>query len=133
MATAEFSGTVGTVTASAGSANLIGSILTKGQAVGITATHAAAVNTDVATLVADGATPTQAHVNTLNTDWTAMKADMAALQTAITALTADISLYIGSIANVADMNKLRSTLKAIVTTIQGSGLLAAGSGSPRSL
>lgn len=33
------------------------------------ATQMATVATDVATLVADGATPTQAHVTTLNTDW----------------------------------------------------------------
>jgi len=32
-----------------------------------------AVIADIATLVADGATPTQAHVSTLNTDWVTLK------------------------------------------------------------
>lgn len=43
-----------------------------------------AVDNAIATLVADGATPTQAHVTTLNTAWTALKADIAALDTSAT-------------------------------------------------
>ena len=45
---------------------------------------ATAVAADVATLVADGASPTQGHVTTLNTDYTALAA-------AITAFEADIA------------------------------------------
>jgi len=40
-----------------------------------------AVAADIATLVADGATPTQAHVTTLNTDWGTLK---ALIDTAVT-------------------------------------------------
>jgi hypothetical protein len=49
------------------------------------------VDGNIATLVADGATPTQAHVNTLNTNWTTMKTDMIALHNAIVAYEADIA------------------------------------------
>src|SRR5689334_15299312 len=44
------------------------------------------VATDIATLVSDGASPTQGHVNTLNTDWTAYKAS-------IDAISADCTLF----------------------------------------
>lgn len=43
-----------------------------------TAAAQATVTADIATLVADGATPTQAHVNTLNTDYTAFLATLTA-------------------------------------------------------
>lgn len=52
-------------------------LVQEGDAVNSVATTT--VNSDVATLVADGATPTQAHVNTLNTDWTALKAGTGAI------------------------------------------------------
>jgi hypothetical protein len=39
----------------------------------------ATVTADIATLVADGASPTQAHVTTLNTDYTALLAGIAAI------------------------------------------------------
>lgn len=42
----------------------------------------ATVAADVATLVADGATPTQGHVDTLNTDWTAYLASLTAAASA---------------------------------------------------
>jgi hypothetical protein len=49
------------------------------------------VDTDIGVLVADGATPTQAHVTTLNGHWTTMKTDMIALHAAIVAYEADIA------------------------------------------
>lgn len=41
----------------------------------------ATVAADIAVLVADGATPTQAHVNTLDTDWAALLAGTGAVPT----------------------------------------------------
>jgi len=46
-----------------------------------TATTQAAVAADIATLVADGASPTQAHVTTLNTDWAAFIATLGTYPT----------------------------------------------------
>ena len=56
----------------------------KGGAVGFgggaaaTPPSTATVDTDVGVLVADGASPTQGHVNTLNTDWGVLKPLIAA-------------------------------------------------------
>ncbi len=44
-----------------------------------TASTQATVAADIATLVADGASPTQAHVTTLNTDWAAFIATLGTL------------------------------------------------------
>lgn len=44
-----------------------------------------AVAADIATLVADGATPTQAHVTTLNTDWGTLKTQIDAKQAEVSA------------------------------------------------
>lgn len=69
----------------------------------------ATVTADVATLVADGATPTQGHVNTLNTDYTALAA----------ATSADVVLIFDA-AVVTNQNQLKAALQKI--------LLAAASG-----
>lgn len=102
MAAAEFRATAGTVTATAGAANGIGNVIA-----------------DTAVLVTDGATPTQAHVNTLNTDLTAALAE------------GDVIVYITSISNIADMNVFRQCLRRIETVVAGSGIFATGSGTPR--
>jgi hypothetical protein len=60
----------------------------------------------IATLVADGASPTQAHVTTLNTAWTTLKAALD------THAAADVSLLYNT-ATVNTTNKGSSALRAI--------------------
>jgi hypothetical protein len=68
----------------------------------------AAVVTDTATLVADGASPTQGHVTTLNTDVTALN----------TALAGDVVLmWDGS--TVTNRRQLRSALLLALQMIDG--------------
>lgn len=131
MATAEYKATVGTVAPSASSANLVGATLSAMTAAASDGTEGAAVEDAVAVLEADDASPTQAHVNDLRAAWDAYVAKVDAASTAAAAITADISLYIGTVANVADMNKLKSALRALELCIQGSNLLAQGSANPR--
>lgn len=76
------------------------------------------VNTDVATLVADGATPTQAHVNTLNTDWTALKAG-----TAIVPPTTDIIISY-DITAVGSFNVLKQAVALLLEKIRLTGDLS---------
>lgn len=68
----------------------------------------AAVTADVATLVADGASPTQAHVTTLNTDYTALAA----------AINGDVTIiWNGSV--VTSRNQLRHALLAAIKAVEG--------------
>lgn len=75
--------------------------------VGASAPNLAAVVTDTATLVSDGATPTQAHVNTLNTDVTAFNA----------AITGDVTVYFDT-TKITTVNQLRSVLAAAMVAAQ---------------
>ena len=70
------------------------------------------VAADVATLVADGATPTQAHVTTLNTDWTAFLASA----------TGDVVISVNT-TNITTRNQLRAAVAAILRMVEGSGYL----------
>ncbi len=56
----------------------------------VTATVTTTVAANVATLVADAGSPTQGHVNTLNTNWGVLLTAINALKTAITAFEADV-------------------------------------------
>jgi hypothetical protein len=132
MATAEYKATVGAVTASASSANLIGNVITLQAAAASNGTDGQALANAIATAVADGASPTQAHVTAIDDAWTTYKADIDAVTTATAALTADLSLYIGNVSNVGSMNKLRNALKALELCIRGSNLLQSGDPNPRS-
>ena len=60
----------------------------------------ATVTTDVATLVADGASPMQSHVNTLNTDYTALAATV----------NGDVTV-IWDASTITTKNQLRAALK----------------------
>lgn len=120
MATAEFSASAGTTQARAGAANAVGAIASAG-------TLATAVNSAVATLVADGASPTQAHVTTLNTAWSALKTALDA------PASADMTVYIGSVSNIGDMNVLRQMWRMVERVIAGSGVLNKGAANPRAL
>jgi hypothetical protein len=70
------------------------------------------VNTDVGVLVADGATPTQAHVNTLNTDWTAFLASH----------TGDIVVSVDT-AKVTTKNQFLAAIAALLAVVDGSSIL----------
>lgn len=73
---------------------------------GFTPDHASLKSTvaaNIATLVADGAAPTQAHVNTLNTSW-------SNFTMALPAPTADVSIFVNTA--TVTRNKLRDALDA---------------------
>lgn len=101
----------------------------------------ATVAANVATLVADGASPTQAHVTTLNTNWGTLLTAIGALNTAINAadtaadavsltaalasVGADVSVLFNP-ATVINENKLDLALRAIRAQIDSTGDLAVG-------
>lgn len=58
------------------------------------------------------------------------KTATAAAVTAATP-TADLTLFVGSVANVGDMNKLRNGMRAIEYAAEGTSWFAKGSGNPR--
>lgn len=80
----------------------------------------------VAVLVADGALPTQAHVNTLNTAWGLLATAIAATQTATAAAKvsvagANVILDIDT-AVVTTQNGARAALRQLQRMVEGSGL-----------
>lgn len=94
-----------------------------GTAAGTLTTNVAAA---VAVLVADGATPTQAHVNTLNTAWGLLATAIATTKTSTAAAKAGVAtknviLDIDA-AVVTTKNGVRAALRDIMRTVDGSGL-----------
>lgn len=81
----------------------------------------ATVAADVATLVADGASPTQAHVTTLNTDWGTFLTAETTYRGGVSALTANASFFYDPSA-VTTMNQALAILRAIEHRLRGSGL-----------
>jgi hypothetical protein len=82
-----------------------------GDPVALAVTVAAAV----AVLVADGATPTQAHVTTLNTAYTALAATQMAAADGV-----GISI---NTANVTTRNQLKNVFDRFMVAMQGRALL----------
>lgn len=82
----------------------------------------ATVAADVATLVADGASPTQAHVTTLNTDWGTLLAAINTYVSQVNGSTGDVTLTINT-ANVTNKRQLQSALRDILARIDGSNIL----------
>lgn len=83
------------------------------------------VAANIATLVADGASPTQGHVNTLDTNWAALKAliDTAVADAAALPGTGgDVVLQVNA-GNVVTKNKLDEILRFMRQQIEGSNLL----------
>lgn len=76
-----------------------------------------AVAAAIATLVADGASPTQAHVTTLNNAWTTLKGLIDGQTGANATLLIDLS-------QIANMNQVRSVLRAFERALEGAGLTA---------
>jgi hypothetical protein len=94
-----------------------------GTASGTLTTNVAAA---VAVLVADGASPTQAHVTTLNTAWGLLATAIATAKTstaaAVTAAAqANVVLDIDT-AVVTTQNGVRHAMRNLLRTIEGSGL-----------
>ena len=73
----------------------------------------ATVDANVATLVADGASPTQAHVTTLDTNWTALKAGTGAIPA-----NTDVVVSINT-ANITSIASLRHALDQVVLIAMG--------------
>lgn len=88
----------------------------------VAAPSSAAVAADVATLVADGASPTQAHVTTLNTDWgtflTAETAYRAAVGGAVGG--ADFTV-IFNLTKFTKLNQVKAALDHVLRAAAASG------------
>lgn len=70
----------------------------------------ATVAADVATLVADGASPTQGHVNTLNTDWGTYLTAENAKRAGVVNIEYDTTLTI---------NQIREAIRSLLFKIEG--------------
>jgi hypothetical protein len=71
----------------------------------------------LATLVADGASPTQAHVTAVNSAYTTLKTAQTAYAAAVAALTSGVSAdvtLLWNVANVVTKNALRKAVAAIM-------------------
>jgi hypothetical protein len=100
-------------------------VLASTQKTDATALAAAQVTAaaDVAVLVADGATPTQAHVTTLNTDYTALA---TAIATSVADVSANPSANVVIVwdATITKRAQLRSALRSALTLLNGSSILS---------
>jgi hypothetical protein len=82
----------------------------------------AAVDAAVATLVADGATPTQAHVTTLNTAQGTLDTDWAALLAGLPGIPAAADVVLSyNATNVVSKNILLRAIDRLVEVVKGSG------------
>ena len=79
----------------------------------------AAVATDIATLVTDGASPTQAHVTTLAADWVILKALIDAQVTA----GANSAVLVFDSTVFSDTGKLAAAFKEFLERVKGTGYL----------
>lgn len=83
-----------------------------------TAPATTTVAADVATLVADGATPTQAHVTTLNTDWGTFLTSLTAYTGGVGNLSKDFT-FMYNPSTVTKMNQVRSALRHLERLLAG--------------
>lgn len=79
-----------------------------------------AVAAAIAVLVADGATPTQAHVTTLNSAWTTLLAEITAAKAAGTG---DVVLSV-DLSTITTGNQLRYALRTLLLQWQGNGSIS---------
>lgn len=88
--------------------------------------HMTATEAAMAVLEADGASPTQAHVNTMRTAFNTTKADALAVSNTavVAALGADVTLVFDP-AIVLSITRMRRIFDAYLTQLQGSGTLTA--------
>lgn len=106
-----FSASVGAADNSAGALPSVTSVGAGAMVLSTTATA------DMATLVADGASPTQAHVTAMNTAFGAFVAPVNIINGAAT-----VSVVFDN-TGVTTMNQLKAALNNILQQIAGSGLL----------
>jgi hypothetical protein len=76
------------------------------------------VAANIATLVADGASPTQAHVTTLNTNWGTYKTAADAYTAKVGSVSADVTFFYNP-ANITNMNQARAALREIERQLMG--------------
>lgn len=76
-----------------------------------------ATDTAVGVLVADGAAPTQAHVNDLAAAWATLE---AAIDAAVAQVSGNLVITIDN-ANITTLSKLRKALRAIEAAAEASG------------
>lgn len=145
MATAEFQATAGNVSATASSDSAVTTSLAA------PATALTALDTAMADLVTalgtitysntthqfsgtfvSGPSPTAANLNAAVTALNTALADALAAKNAAAAVTADMSLHIGSVANISSMDVFVNCLRSIERVVRGSGLFAQGAPNPRS-
>lgn len=77
----------------------------------------------VAALVADGASPTQGHVNTLNTAYGTFATALTAYNTAVSALSSDFGADVLVMVNTTNVSR-RNTLQVLLLELQKSIQLA---------
>lgn len=93
---------------------------------GTAAPSTATVAADIATLVADGATPTQAHVNTLNTDWgTFLTAETAYRAAAGTAIGGSNATLLLDTSKFTKLNQVEAAIKSLLQQVRASGRFTA--------
>lgn len=135
MALEAFTATIGTVAPTLGRATDPSAAAT---ALGVSIAAAvalvpnpAAFAAALATLVADGASPTQAHVTAVNNAYTTLAAAQVTYAAAVAALSttavsatvaADVSLLFNT-ATVVSRNKLVEAVQKLLTNIMGQGIL----------
>lgn len=81
--------------------------------------HKTSFETALATLVADGASPTQAHVTSANSAYTTLKTDIGAMN-----LPSGCAILIYDTANVTNFNDLKNALAAALNAVRGNGTLS---------
>lgn len=102
-----------------GSGNPAGTAITLGgNGAPVTTFDYSAVATDIATLVADGASPTQAHVTTLNTDWGTLKTSLDA----VAAENGDVYVSFDT-TKITTRAQLKAALDAVLINATGSGMV----------
>lgn len=88
-------------------------------------TLAATVVSTLATLVADGASPTQAHVTAVNNAYTALKASYVTLKADTNSAAGYDFAVVINLAKVTSKNALVGAWRSVLRTIEGSGSVAA--------
>lgn len=80
------------------------------------------VAANIATLVADGASPTQGHVNTLNTNWGTFLTSETAYRAAVaTAIGGDSVVVLFDTSKFTKLNQVKAALAAILQSAAASG------------
>lgn len=84
--------------------------------------HKTTFEAALAVLVADGASPTQAHVTTANSAYSTLKTDIEAVVTTGLVLSADLTLLFDP-AKVVTRSHLKQALEALLLAVAGSDTL----------